>query len=88
MRKITILAILFAVISCDTIIPLTQNGQTLTTTTTDKTTISPSATVTPQRISVKLERPAVYAYPGIITDFLISPAIDRTQDELEQMFQY
>ena len=87
-KKIILIAILVALVSCETIVPLTQNGQNLATATATRATASASTSATPQRISVRLERPAVYAYPGIINDFIVTPAIDRTQDELEQMFQY
>ena len=56
------------------IVPITQTG-----------TSNPSSTVSSiptQPLSIKLERKPIYAYPGIITDFILTPAIERTQDEI------
>ena len=56
------------------IVPISQTGTS--------NPISTVSSIPNQPLSIKLERKPIYAYPGIITDFILSPAIERTQDEI------
>ena len=80
-NNLFLFVLIVSAIHCEIITPKATSA-----TMTSSTSASTASIV--QKLAIKLERAPIYAYPGIITDFIVTPIVQRTQDEIENLFIY